>query len=98
MGWLKRSPKPSSGPSLHHTASMGTYSKFKAAYRPSDAKRPDGRRALELALSHAEPDVRVAIASRLLDDGASPAAKHEDGTTTLHALLGDKTSLVGEGE
>lgn len=72
--------------SLHHAVSSGTYAEFMAAYRSSDAKGPEGRRLLEIALGR-EPDVRVKIASRLLDDGADPAAKDEDGLTTLHVLM-----------
>lgn len=68
---------------------MGTCAEFMAAYRPSSAQGSDGRRLLETALGHVEPDARVVIATRLLDDGADPAGKDEDGMTTLHVLLGN---------
>lgn len=77
---------PESLQSLYHAVHGGTYAEFIAAYHPSDAKGPESHRLLEAALGR-EPDVRVAMASRLLDDGANPAAKDDHGLTALHVLL-----------
>lgn len=72
---------------LYRVAHSGTYAEFMATYRPSDARGPEGHRLLEVALGR-ESEVRVAMASRLLDDGANPALKDEEGMTTLHMSVG----------
>ena len=77
---------PESLQRLYHAAHGGTYTEFMATYRSSDAMGPEGSRLLEIALGR-EPEVRVAMASRLLDDGANPATKDEDGLTMLHILV-----------
>ena len=77
---------PESLQRLYHAANGRTYAEFMATYRSSDAMGPEGSRLLEIALGR-EPEVRVAMASRLLDDGANPAIKGEDGLTVLHVLV-----------
>ncbi|WP_154402715.1 hypothetical protein [Nocardioides speluncae] len=77
--------------STSHAASMGTAEEFLAGYRPADAVGVDGHRLVELALTNDDPGARISIASRLLDDGADPAATDDDGTNLLHVLLGSRS-------
>ena len=77
---------PESLQRLYHATHSGTYAEFMATYRSSDAMGPEGSRLLEIALGR-EPGVRVAIASRLLDDGANSAIKGENGLTMPHVLV-----------
>lgn len=74
---------------LHAAANGGTLDDFLAVYSPSDATADDlGTPLLFDALANNDLAARVAIAHRLLDDGADAGVQQADGTTTLHVLLG----------
>lgn len=64
---------------------------FLAAYDPAVTptyqSETVGSTVLFGALSNLDPDARVAIANRLLDDGADPSVVTRNGTTVLHVLL-----------
>lgn len=62
---------------------------FLADYDPSLATWDDGRgmTLLMYALRNPDPSARLAIASRLLDDGADASASTPDGVNALHILL-----------
>lgn len=64
---------------------------FLAAYDPAvtPAYQSEvvGDTVLFGALSNLDPDARVTIANRLLDDGADPSVVTRSGTTVLHVLL-----------
>jgi ankyrin repeat protein len=49
-----------------------------------------GQTALFGALANRDPQTRVAIANRLLDDGADASVVTTTGTTLLHVLLGQR--------
>lgn len=75
--------------SLYHLASYGSFDEFMSEYKPADATDPEaGERLLKRAVTNGDIAARVAIATRLLDDGADPAQATEDGANVLHALLG----------
>jgi ankyrin repeat protein len=78
--------------SLARTARRGTYEEFLSRYEPGAAARAadsTGRTLLHAALANGDLHARVAIADRLLDDGADAAAlSGAEGFTTLHVLLG----------
>lgn len=79
-------------PSLYFAAKSGSLEEFESGYEPAQAATwtsETGQTLLHLALSNPDPAARVAIADRLLDDGADPAAVFgPEGYTTLHILLG----------
>jgi ankyrin repeat protein len=70
-------------------ARSGTLADFLAGYDPSDcnAADPMGRTPLMAALGNPDPTARVAIATRLLDDGADPSALTPSGSSVLHVLF-----------
>ncbi|MDQ0647509.1 hypothetical protein QFZ53_001705 [Microbacterium natoriense] len=74
-----------------YTAQGESYEDFLAVYDPSWATsvEPDGRTALAGAVANNDPIARVAIANRLLDDGANPAV-HQPFSSVLHNLLSKK--------
>ncbi|MFE1316306.1 hypothetical protein [Kitasatospora phosalacinea] len=73
-----------------HAAQTGSHDGFLAGYRPSLANAgANGRSVLTGALTNVDPGARLAIATRLLDDGADPRATTDGGANTLHALLGN---------
>ncbi|WP_426245469.1 hypothetical protein [Nocardioides sp. LHG3406-4] len=83
MAWLKRDNGDDSA--LHGAAARGSYDEFEAVYDPSEAKKDfSGASLLGLALGNGDPAARVAIANRLLDDGADVMAHGDE----LHVLLG----------
>ncbi|GGO57470.1 hypothetical protein GCM10012287_53430 [Streptomyces daqingensis] len=86
--------------SLARTARRGTYEEFLSRYEPGAARAADstGRTLLHAALANGDLHARVAIAVRLLDDGADAAAlSGAEGFTTLHVLLGrGKHDFPGE--
>lgn len=73
-----------------HVAKMGTLEQFLAEYDPSQANAVDGngRSVLLAALGNTDPAARVAIANRVLDDGADAAVVSPSGSSALHVLLG----------
>lgn len=64
---------------------------FLAAYDPATTptyrSESVGETVLFGALYNPDPDARVAITNRLLDDGADPSVVTHSGTTVLHILL-----------
>jgi hypothetical protein len=79
-------------PSLPFVTSSKGLEEFLAQYEPDQATSwvsITGQTLLHLALGNGDPGARVAIANRLLDDGADPtvtiAPEHY---TTVHVLLG----------
>lgn len=62
---------------------------FLADYQPDQAGWSDstGTTVLMYALKNADPVARVAIANRLIDDGADTAAETGDHVNALHTLL-----------
>lgn len=72
-----------------HVAKMGTLEQFLAEYDPSQANAVDGngRSVLLAALGNTDPAARVAIANRVLDDGADAAVVSPSGANALHVLL-----------
>lgn len=70
-------------------ARSGSEADFLAAYDPTQANAVDpmGRTVLMAALGNRDPAARVAIAMRLLDDGADPTAVTPSGSTVLHVLF-----------
>ena len=83
MAWFKRDRRDYSA--LHGAAARGSFEEFTAVYDPAD-KDVDfsGTSLLGLALGNGDPAARVAIAGRLLDDGAVPTTHGNE----LHVLLG----------
>ena len=83
MAWFKRDKRDSSA--LHGAAARGSFEEFTAVYDPADKDMDfSGASLLGLALGNGDPAARVAIAGRLLDDGADPTAHGNE----LHVLLG----------
>ena len=83
MGFLKKSKGEDSA--VYGAASRGSYDEFDAAYEAGDATLDfSGRSLLGLALGNDDPAARVAIATRLLDDGADVSQHGNE----LHILLG----------
>lgn len=76
-------------PSLIHAAQRGSYEDFLQVYRPADAEYRVAGGATLLFKSVANTDIaaRVAITTRLLDDGADPAVASGD-LNVLHVLFG----------
>jgi hypothetical protein len=70
-----------------HDAVNHSYDDFARVYVRSDASSIADRLLLG-SLGNNDPAARIAIATRLLDDGADPAAEYSGGVTTLHVLLG----------
>ncbi len=79
-------------PSLSEAASLGGSAEFLAEYDPSQAVgwvSGTGQTLLHLAVGNPDPEARVAIATRLLDDGADATALlAPQGYTALHILFG----------
>lgn len=76
---------------LSFIAGNGSYEEFLAEYEPSDAawaSPSTGETLLKFAVGNHDVEARIAIATRLLDDGADPAYSMENGTNLLHVLLG----------
>ncbi|MBT2486172.1 MULTISPECIES: hypothetical protein [unclassified Microbacterium] len=75
-------------PSVYFSAT-NSEAEFLAAYEPSLATwaGEDGTTLLMRALRNDDPASRVAIATRLLDDGADAGAATESGANALHVLL-----------
>lgn len=74
---------------LFFTAKRRSLEDFLEVYQPGDSNASDrhGSTVLHAALAN-KPGIRAQIAHRLLDDGADAAAVTDDGSTTLHVLLG----------
>jgi uncharacterized protein len=75
--------------SLIFTTGNGSYEEFLTLYESSE--KPDSAAAGELlfeAVSNDDLVARVAIASRLLDDGADATYASSSGANALHAMLG----------
>lgn len=84
MAFFKREDADNS--ELHGAAARGTFEEFAAVYTPGEANLTfSGTSLLGLALGNADPDARVAIATRLLDDGAEVTT-----ADPLHILLAQK--------
>ncbi|WP_420114026.1 hypothetical protein [Pseudactinotalea sp.] len=60
---------------------------YDPAVTPTFASPSTGQTALFGALANRDPQTRVAIANRLLDDGADASVVTSSGTTLLHVLL-----------
>lgn len=75
---------------LFTTAKRGSLAEFLDGYTAADATLTErsGRTLLHIALTNGDPSARVAIAERLLDDGAD-AVIPDAGLTTLHVLFGN---------
>lgn len=71
-------------------AGGGSYDDFLAAYDPSHANdtSTSGSTLLLEALGNTDPQARLAIANRLLDDGADASASLPSGVNALHILFG----------
>ena len=84
MGWLKRS-RPRDTDALFAALTHGTLEELLAVYDPSyvDYDGFSSGTLLTLALTNEDPAQRVAIANRLLDDGADVTVGQP-----LHVLLG----------
>lgn len=79
---------------LSFIAGNGSLDEFLAEYEPSDAmwaSPSTGEPLLKFAVGNHDADARVAIATRLLDDGADPSWSADNGTNLLHVLLGRRT-------
>lgn len=80
-------------PNVRLVARSGSEADVLAVYEPSMATGwtdLSGRSMLHCVLANKEPRVRVALANRLLDDGADAAALTPEGRTTAHVLLAQK--------
>lgn len=75
--------------SLLHVAKYGSYEDFLKEYTPQDARwlSITGRNLLFEAVSNRDVQARVAIATRLLDDGAD-ASLAPDKVNVLHVFFG----------
>lgn len=76
---------------LSFIAGNGTFEEFVSAYEPADAawsSPATGETLLKFAVGNHDVDARIAIATRLLDDGADPSYAADGGTNLLHVLLG----------
>ncbi len=74
-------------------ARSGTEEEVLALYEPAMASSwtdSSGRTFLHCVLANKDPGVRVALARRVLDDGADAAAVTGEGRTTAHVLLAQK--------
>lgn len=70
---------------IRHVAKHGTFDEFVQAYDPAHDDTAD---ALHAALGNGDLEARVAIAERLLDDGADPLTLvGSEKFSTLHVLL-----------
>lgn len=79
---------------LSFVAGNGSVEEFLSGYKPSDAtwaSPSTGETLLKFALTNDDVQARVAIATRLLDDGADPAWQAGSGTNLLHVLFGRRT-------
>lgn len=74
--------------SLITLAKRGSYEDFVSEYKPSDAAFVDGggRTLLFPSVANRDVEARVAITTRLLDDGADPSAA-PDNVNVLHVLF-----------
>lgn len=80
MGLLRR---PSLDTNLwHRVLTGGSYEDFQVIYRRKHANADLGRSPLHLALTNSDPRARVAMSTRLLEDGARADQSHP-----LHILL-----------
>lgn len=85
MGMFNRSKLDTSA--YFGALTHGTYEEFLAIHEPAHANATySSGTPLTLALSNGDPEARVAIATRLLDDGADAGTAHP-----LHVLLGQNT-------
>lgn len=74
-------------------ARSGTEQEVLALYEPAMATswtEGSGRSFLHCVLANKDPQVRVALAERVLDDGADAAQLTSEGRTTGHVLLAQK--------
>ncbi|WP_145735553.1 hypothetical protein [Saccharopolyspora dendranthemae] len=74
-------------------ARSGSVDDFLALYEPSMATGwtdSSGRSLLHCVLANKDPAARVALANRVLDDGADASALTEEGRTAAHVLLAQK--------
>lgn len=78
--------------SLVFVAKSGSYEEFLREYTPADAsyKGAGGRTLLFQSVANKDVEARVAITTRLLDDGADPSVV-SDGINVLHVLFGQRT-------
>jgi hypothetical protein len=75
-----------------------SYEEFVAGYDPQDAvgwRSSSGETLLHRALHNSTPAARVAIADRLLDDGADAAALTADQVGVLHVLFAENRHDFG---
>lgn len=72
------------------TAAGGSYEEFLAEYDESHAHdtTSTGSTILLEAVGNTKPEARLAIANRLLDDGADASASQPSGVNALHVLFG----------
>lgn len=77
--------------SLIYAASACSYDDFLKEYTPADAMRLDasGRTLLFESVTNKDIEARVAITTRLLDDGADPSVATR-GINVLHVLFGTR--------
>lgn len=76
---------------LSFVAGNGSAEEFFSAYDPSQASwvsPSTGQSLLSFAVANGDVAARVAISTRLLDDGADPAWEGRGGVNLLHTLLG----------
>ena len=74
-------------------ARSGTEEEVLALYEPAMAASwtdGSGRSFLHCVLANKDPQVRVALAERVLDDGADASQLTPEGRTTAHVLLAQK--------
>lgn len=78
--------------SLLYAAQRASFDDFLKEYSPSDATRlfAGGRPLLFKSVSNRDVEARVAITTRLLDDGADPSVNSE-GINVLHVLFDQRT-------
>lgn len=78
--------------SLSHVTKTGSYEDFVKEYTTADAKwiSVTGRNLLFESVSNRDVKARVAITSRLLDDGADPSIAPEN-VNVLHVLFDQRT-------
>lgn len=79
--------------SLIGAAAGGSVNEFLAEYDASHAtdRTSTGSTLLLEALGNTDPEARLAIANRLLDDGADASATQPSGVNALHILFGARS-------
>lgn len=84
MGWFSREPRDTSA--LSAALRRGSHDEFLKVYEPKFVNYDgySGTTLLDMALRNSNPEARVSIAHRLLDDGAKAGIG-----IPLHSLLGN---------